>query len=132
MIRIVYPLAVGPNNANIEILCYFNYLLLEFFAFVIRLGKTAGNNNCTFDALFSTLLHGLGHESSRDDNDGQIHSLFNLLDALVTGQIENNVGLGIDRINVALEAAVYNVFQNFLHKKKRTATERQSKLRRLR
>jgi len=32
----------------------------------------------------------------------------------VAGKIENNVGLGINGIDSALKAAVYNVFQNFM------------------
>jgi len=54
---IVYTLAVGPDNANAEFLRRFDHLILELFAFVIRLGKTAGNNHRAFHAGFTAFLN---------------------------------------------------------------------------
>ena len=114
MMGIVNTLAVWPDNANVEFLCRFHHLILEYLAFVTGFTEAAGNDHCAFYTCFTAFLNRLGYKSGRNNDNCQIRCFCNILDAFVTGKIENGIGFRINRINSTIKSAVYDVFQNFI------------------
>ena len=112
--RIVYALAVRSDNTNVIPLSNVNDLLLKNLSLRSCLAEAAGNDHRALDPLLAALLHGLWYESGRNDDNGHVRRFCNIFNAHMAGDVQNGIGLGVDRINSSLKAAVQYVFHNFM------------------
>ena len=106
------PLAVGPHHPEAGLPDHLGQFVLQALAVGAGLGEAAGDDDGGLDSLGGALLQGGGHELGRDHHHRQVRGGGRVGDGLIDLEAQDLVGLGVDGVEGAGEAAVFEVGQD--------------------
>ena len=108
------PLAIGPHHPDAGLPDHLGQFVLQPFAIGAGLGETAGDDDGGLDSLSGALLQGGRHELRRDHHHRQVRGGGRVGDGLIDLEAQDLLGLGVDGVEGAGEAAVFQVGQDIV------------------
>ena len=104
--------AVGADESGVAVR-RLQYLPDHLLALLAGLAEAAGDDHRALDTLGLQILEDPRHEAGRHDDQGHVHVAGDVPDAGVALEPLDLLGLGVDGVDVALEAALlYGVQQH--------------------
>ena len=104
--------AVGADDADAVFLGNIQNIMLQLGALAPRFAKSGSNDNRALDALLPALAHDVGHKGAGHDDDRQINRAGRLQNAGQAFHPQDFLTLGIDRVNLTLEAVLNDILEN--------------------
>ena len=106
------PLAVGPDDPEAGLPHHLGQLVLEALAVGAGLREAPGDDDGRLDSLGGALLQGGGHDLGRNHHHRQFRGGGGVGDGLIDLQAQDLLGLGVDGVEGAGEAAVLEIGQD--------------------